>query len=123
MPEEGDSSSTDASSSDSSTFLEEEALPEEEAQPEEEAPRTADQVMRDQDAAIDNFMEDWFGDNVEDNVLGHSPDGGLSPNDPQPRHRPEGQQEWEEAQHHARTPIYEGARLSRLSAILGLLNI
>jgi hypothetical protein len=35
----------------------------------------------------------------------------------------QGQKHWQEARAHARTPIFQGARLSRLAAILGLLNI
>ncbi|CAM6084234.1 unnamed protein product [Calypogeia fissa] len=113
MPEEGEPSDIDSSPSDSSSFHGEQ----------EEAPQTTDQVMLDQDRAMDDFMVDWFGADNEDGVVGDIPDFHDIPNDPRPQHTPWGQQQWEKAKQHARTPIFEGARLSHLSAILGLLNI
>ncbi len=90
--------------------------------PYEEPPCTEDHVMEDQDRAMDEFMTDWFGANPDHGVNVPENEGSDS-HDPRPRHTPEGQHQWDEAEKHARTPIYEGARLSRLSAILGLLNL
>lgn len=58
MPQEGAPSDVDSSSSDSSSSHGEQ----------EEAPRTVDEVMLDQDRAMDDFMVDWFGVDVEDGV-------------------------------------------------------
>ncbi|CAM6094092.1 unnamed protein product [Calypogeia fissa] len=113
MPDEGAPSDADSSSRNSSSSHGEQ----------EEAPRTADQIMLDQDRAMDDFMVAWFGADNEDDVPGDNGEPQDIPNDPRPRHTPQGQQQWEEAKQQACTPIFEGARLSRLSAILGLLNI
>ena len=113
MPEEGAPSDVDSPSNDSLSSHGEQ----------EEAPQTAGEVMLDQDRAMDDFMVDWFGADDEDGEPGNNDEAAPIPNDPRPRHTPQGQQQWEEAKQQARTPIFEGARLNRLSAILGLLNI
>ncbi|CAM6010506.1 unnamed protein product [Sphagnum balticum] len=46
-----------------------------------------------------------------------------STDDPRHQHTAQAQRQWQEAKAHAQTPIFQGARLSRLAAILGLLNI
>jgi Transposase family tnp2 len=114
MPPEGEESPPQSSSS-----FNESHSDDGEAEPVLEA----DEVMQDQHRAMDKYMVDWFGVDPTNESL-HVTDGEpVQPNDPRPRHRPEGQHQWEEAEKHARTPIFDGARLSRLSAILGLMNI
>ncbi|CAM6112294.1 unnamed protein product [Calypogeia fissa] len=78
MLDEGAPSDVDSSSSDSSSSHGEQ----------EEAPRTADQVMLDQDRAMDDFMVDWFGADNEDDVPRDNGEPQDIPNDPQPRHTP-----------------------------------
>ncbi|CAM6094649.1 unnamed protein product [Calypogeia fissa] len=96
MLEEGAPSDVDSSSSDSSSSHGEQ----------EEAPRTADEVMLDQDRAMDDFMVDWFGANDEDGETGNNDEVAPIPNNPRPRHTPQGQQQWEEAKQQARTLLH-----------------
>src|SRR5450759_4804684 len=110
VQQEEESSSTHSSSSNSSAD-------------DEDASPPLDEVMPDQDSAMDDFMADWFGVHGEDEMFGLPLHGEESAYDPRPQHTPEGQQQWKAVEGHARTPIFEGARLSRLAAILGLLNI
>ena len=109
--QQGEESSSTHSSSSNSSADDEDASP------------PLDEVMPDQDSAMDDFMADWFGVHGEDEMSGLPLHGEESAYDPRPQHTPEGQQQWKAAEGHARTPIFEGARLSRLAAILGLLNI
>lgn len=108
MPEGEESSTTHSSSKNLSSH-------------DEPASPSVHQLMPDQDRAMDNFMVDWHGAHEEDDMADVPPFEEARPPHPQPT--PQGQREWAEAEGHARTPIYKGARLSRLAAILGLLNI
>jgi len=68
-------------------------------------------------------MVDWFGLDIVDDMSGNPHDEGANVDVPHHQHTAQGQRRWQEAEAHARTPIFQGARLSRLAAILGLLNI
>ncbi len=68
-------------------------------------------------------MVDWFGLDIVDDMFGNPHDEGANADDPRHQHIAQGQRQWQEAEAHAQTPIFQGARLSRLAAILGLLNI
>jgi hypothetical protein len=56
-------------------------------------------------------------------MFGNPHDEGANADDPRHQHTAQGQRQWQEAKAHAQTPIFQGARLSRLVAILELLNI
>jgi len=112
MPHKSDSSSTHSSSNDLS------AHDESVSQPVQEAPLPADQEQ-----AMDDFMVDWFGLDIVDDMFGNPHDEGANTDDPRHQHTAQGQRQWQEAEAHAQTPIFQGARLSCLAAILGLLNI
>ncbi len=68
-------------------------------------------------------MVDWFGLDIVDDMSSNPHDEGANADDPRHQHTTQGQQQWQEAEAHAQTPIFQGARLSRLAAILGLLKI
>lgn len=70
-----------------------------------------DRGMNDQEA-MDEFMETFFHDEVEDDLHALPP-----------RQRATRKRAWTAAEEHAKERIYEGARVSRLSAILMLLNL
>ncbi len=112
MPHKSDSSSTHSSSNDLS------AHDESVSQPVQEAPLPANQEQ-----TMDDFMVDWFGLDIIDDMSGNPHDEGANVDDPRHQHTAQGQRQWQEAEAHAQTPIFQGARLSRLAAILGLLDI
>ncbi len=68
-------------------------------------------------------MVDWFGLDIVDDMSSNPHDEGANVDVPHHQHTAQGQRQWQEAEAHAQTPIFQGARLSRLAAILGLLNI
>jgi hypothetical protein len=72
---------------------------------------------------MDDFMVDWFGLDIVDDMSGNPHDEGANVDVPHHQHTAQGQRQWQEVEAHAQTPIFQGARLSRLAAILGLLNI
>ncbi|CAM6082121.1 unnamed protein product [Calypogeia fissa] len=77
------------------------------------------QVRLDEERAMDDLMEQFYEGGEDDDIgEGDNVDEGAPP-----RRRSAHQRQWEEAQGHARTRIYEGSRLSRLSAIMLLLNL
>ncbi|CAK9253772.1 unnamed protein product [Sphagnum jensenii] len=88
------------------------------SQPVQEAPLPANQEQ-----AMDDFMVDWFGLDIVDDMSSNPHDEGANADDPHHQHTAQGQQQWQEAEAHVQTPIFQGARLSRLVAIVGLLNI
>lgn len=71
--------------------------------------------------AMNVWMNDWFDDMVE-NREGGDEDVSSSDIDAAPPTRRR-QKMWKEAEMNARTPIYDGARMTRLSSILALLNL
>ncbi len=68
-------------------------------------------------------MVDWFGLDIVYDMSNNPHDEGANADVPHHAHTAQGQWQWQEAEAHARTPIFQGARLSRLTTILGLLNI
>jgi hypothetical protein len=112
MPHKSYSSSTHSSSNDLS------AHDEGVSQLVHEAPLPANQEQ-----AMDDFMVDWFGLDRIDDMFGNRHDEGANVDDPRCQHTAHGQRQWQEAEAHAQTPIFQGARLSCLAAISGLLNI
>jgi hypothetical protein len=112
MPHKSDSSSTHSSSNDLS------AHDEGVYQLVHEAPLPVNQEQ-----VMDDFMVDWFGLDRVDDMSGNPHDEGANVDDPRCQHIAQGQRQWQEAEAHAQTPIFQGARLSHLAAILGLLNI
>ncbi len=112
MPHKSDSSSTHSSSNDLS------AHDEGVSQLVHEAP-----LPINQEQAMDDFMVDWFGLDRVNDMSGNPHDEGANANDPRRQHTTQGQRQWQEVEAHAQTPIFQGARLSRLTTILGLLNI
>ena len=77
----------------------------------EPLPRTNEDIRQDQDQAMDDFMDDWFHGNEEEERAARL------------EHRPANERAWKQAEEHARTPVYTGACLSKLFAILGLMNL
>jgi hypothetical protein len=90
------------------------------SQPLHEAP--AD-LPANQEQAIDQFMVDWFASDEVNNMSSNPKDERVNVDNPHFPNTARGQKRWQEARAHARTPIFQGARLSRLAAILELLNI
>lgn len=91
---------------------------EEDAQNEEEEdadnlpdlPSDDEDALMNDEAAMDDFMGQYFHEEMEE--------------DPPPEsQRPSRQRAWKQATEHAKTRIFTGARVSRLSAILMLLNL
>ena len=79
--------------------------------------REGAQIRRDEERAQDEYMATFFGDeHFRDEDEG-------SHTAPRPRHTNTRSRQWEEAEEHARTPIYHGSRVNQLSAILLLLNL
>jgi hypothetical protein len=107
MPHKLDSSSNDLSAHDEGV-----------SQPVQEAPMPANQEQ-----AMDDFMVDWFGFDIVDDMSSNPHDEGPNADDPRHQHTAQGQRQWQEAEAHAQTHIFQGVRLSRLATILGLLNI
>ena len=89
-----------------------------------------DEVMEDtydlpenpeQAIAMDAYINDWFEDVVPNREVEDSNGSSSDVDAPPPTRRR--QKMWEEAETHARTPIYDGARMTKLSSILALLNL
>jgi hypothetical protein len=76
-----------------------------------------------QEQAIDQFMVDWFASDQVNNMSSNLEDERVNVDNPHFPDIARGQKHWHEARAHARTSIFQGARLSRLAAILWLLNI
>jgi hypothetical protein len=55
-------------------------------------------------------------------MFGNPHDEGANADDPRHQHSAQAQRQWQEAKAHAQTPIFQGARLSHLAAILGLFS-
>jgi Transposase family tnp2 len=81
-----------------------------------------EQFREDEERAMDEVMEQFY--DIDDDPRGDGGDGGHGGHGDGGRRRTSAhQRQWQEAQGHARTRIYEGSRLSRLSAIMLLLNL
>jgi hypothetical protein len=112
MPQKSNSSSIDSSSHEFSSG--DEGV----SQPLHEAP-----LLANHDQAMDQFMVDWLTDDQVDDMSANPYHEPANVNNAHFPDTAQGQRHWQEAEAHARTPIFQGARLSRLAAILGLLNI
>ncbi len=60
-------------------------------------------------------MVDWFGLDKVDDMFGNPHDERANADDPRRQHTAQGQWLWQEVEAHARTPIFQGARLSHLA--------
>jgi hypothetical protein len=92
------------------------------SQPLHEAPLPAN-LPANQEQAIDQFMVEWFASDEVNNMSGNPKNERVNVDNPHSPDTARGQKHWQEARAHARTPIFQGARLSHLAAILDLLNI
>ncbi len=99
MPHKSDSSSTHFSSNDLSTHDEGVSQLVHEAS-----------LLANQEQAMDDFMVDWFGLDIVDDMSGNPHDEGANADVLHHQHIAQGQRQWQEAEAHVRTPIFQGAR-------------
>jgi hypothetical protein len=90
MLDKSDSSSTHSSSNDLSPH--DEGV----SRPVQEAPLAANQKQ-----AMDDFMVDWFGLDIVDDMSGNPHDEGANVDDPRHQHTAQAQRQWQEAKAHA----------------------
>ncbi|CAN5966630.1 unnamed protein product [Sphagnum jensenii] len=69
-----------------------------------EAPLPANQKQ-----AMDDFMVDWFGLDIIDDMFGNPHDEGANADDPRHQHTAQAQRQWQEVKAHAQTPIFQDA--------------
>jgi hypothetical protein len=86
MPHKSDSSSTHSSSNDLS------AHDEGVSQPLQEAPLPTNQKQ-----VMDDFMVEWFGLDIVDDMFGNPHDEGANADDPRHQHTAQGQRQWQKA--------------------------